>query len=193
MDTKNTNIFISVGLVIVLAVAVTLYLSSQQKETTTSESLESAVVQEDTETTGQLEPAEETEQTEINMQDNTEEVVETQEVADENPATNEIPGQYVEYYDGIIQATSGEKVLFFHADWCIQCRRLEDDITAQGVPSGVTIIEVDFDNSQDLRSKYSVNQQTTLVRVGNTGEELAKYSAYSSPDFQSVLSGLNLL
>lgn len=113
------------------------------------------------------------------------------EVNSSTEAVEEIqPGEYIEYYDGAIGQTAGTKILFFHADWCIQCKRLEDDIIASGLPAGVTIFEVDFDSRQDLRSQYSVTLQTTLVRVDDNGNELASYGAYSNPDIQTVLDNL---
>lgn len=99
-------------------------------------------------------------------------------------------GQYVVYSDGIIDKTEGTKILFFHASWCTQCRDLEKDIKAKGVPAGVTIIKVDYENSQDLKKKYEVKLQTTLVKVDDNGNLLKKYVAYQEPSVQSVIENL---
>lgn len=102
----------------------------------------------------------------------------------------ETPGQYVEYYDGIVQQLAGDNILFFHADWCPQCVKLEEDIKAKGLPNNVNIIEVDFDERTDLRRQYGVNFQTTLVKVDGSGAEVARYGAYSTPDIDTVLQNL---
>src|SRR3990167_5997824 len=62
--------------------------------------------------------------------------------------SNEIPvktakGSYVEYASDILAKTSGQKVLFFHAAWCPQCRAIEAGIKKDGVPAGITVIKVD--------------------------------------------------
>ncbi len=96
-------------------------------------------------------------------------------------------GHYVDYTDGAIAATPGTKLLFFHAAWCPQCRELEADIKSKGVPTGITIIKVDYDTSQALRKKYGVTLQTTIVRVDDAGKLEKKYVAYDEPSLQAVL------
>ncbi|MAP64727.1 MAG: thiol reductase thioredoxin [Microbacterium sp.] len=66
------------------------------------------------------------------------------------------PGAYVEYSENALAAAEGTRVLFFHATWCLQCRALDEDIVAEGVPDGVTVLKVDYDTHQDLRQKYDV-------------------------------------
>jgi len=105
----------------------------------------------------------------------------------EQPAT---AGAYVDYSDTAIANAQGTVLLFFHAPWCPQCRSLEADILAQGVPAGVTIIKVDYDTHQDLRQKYGVTQQTTFVEVDATGAGLQNYVAYQDPQLQAVLDAM---
>lgn len=99
-------------------------------------------------------------------------------------------GAYVEYSDTAIANAEGRTILFFHAPWCPQCRSLESDILAVGVPAGVTIIKVDYDSHQDLRQKYGVTQQTTLVEVDAAGNGLQNYLAYGDPRLQVVLDAM---
>lgn len=99
-------------------------------------------------------------------------------------------GSYENYSANIISATEGTKILFFHAPWCPQCRALESSINAGKIPSGVTIIKVDYDSSQSLRKKYGVTIQTTLVRVDDDGNLVEKFVAYESPTLQSVIDNL---
>ncbi len=100
------------------------------------------------------------------------------------------PGAYVEYSDTAIANAEGRTFLFFHAPWCPQCRSLESDILAAGVPAGITIIKVDYDSHQDLRQKYGVTQQTTLVEVDAAGNGLQNYLAYSDPRLAVVLDAM---
>lgn len=99
-------------------------------------------------------------------------------------------GSYVTYTDGIIAETGGTKLLFFHAPWCPQCRAIEADINSQGVPEGVTIIKVDYDTNQELRKKYGVTLQTTIVKVDNSGELIEKFTAYDDPSLDAVVKNL---
>jgi thiol-disulfide isomerase/thioredoxin len=96
-------------------------------------------------------------------------------------------GDYVEYSDTAIADAKGTILLFFHATWCPQCRSLDSDIVASGVPDDVTIIKVDYDSHQDLRQKYGVTMQTTFVKVDSAGDPLSSFVAYSDPRLQSVI------
>lgn len=95
-------------------------------------------------------------------------------------------GQYVTYEHGIIESTEGNKVLFFHAPWCPQCRAIESDINQQGAPDDWTIIKVDYDSNQALRQKYGVTIQTTFVKVNDEGEFVSKHVAYNEPSLDAV-------
>ncbi len=99
-------------------------------------------------------------------------------------------GTYVDYRDGIIAETTGTKLLFFHAPWCSQCRALEADIKAKGVPDNVTIIKVDFDSNQKLRQQYGVTLQTTVVKVDDDGNLLKKTVPYDEPSLATVTKEL---
>jgi thiol-disulfide isomerase/thioredoxin len=99
-------------------------------------------------------------------------------------------GAYVEYSDDAIARADGRVLLFFHAPWCPQCRSVESDILAEGVPAGVTIIKVDFDSRQDLRQQYGVTLQTTFVEVDAEGDELQKHVAYDDPHLAAVVAAM---
>lgn len=100
------------------------------------------------------------------------------------------PGQYVDYSPELVASTKGDKLLFFHADWCSQCQALEEDIETSGVPDGVTIFKVDYDSNQDLRQEYGVTLQTTMVKVDDDGEKIDSYVAYEEPTLDSVTAAL---
>ncbi len=100
-------------------------------------------------------------------------------------------GSYVEYSDTAIADAAGTTaILFFHAPWCPQCRAVEADIMAAGVPEGVTIIKVDYDSRQDLRQQYGVTLQTTFVRVDASGGLVESFVAYDTPTLGSVIDAL---
>ena len=99
-------------------------------------------------------------------------------------------GAYVEYSDDAIAQAEGRVLLFFHAPWCPQCRSVESDILAQGVPDGVTIIKVDYDSRQDLRQQYGVTLQTTFVEVDADGAEVQKHVAYDDPHLDAVVAAM---
>jgi thiol-disulfide isomerase/thioredoxin len=106
------------------------------------------------------------------------------------PPPSDTAGAYVEYSDDAIAQAEGRVLLFFHAPWCPQCRSVESDILAQGVPDGVTIIKVDYDSRQDLRQQYGVTLQTTFVEVDAEGTELQKHVAYDDPHLDAVIAAM---
>ena len=108
----------------------------------------------------------------------------------EPPSPAATAGAYVEYSDDAIAQAEGRVLLFFHAPWCPQCRSVESDILAEGVPDGVTIIKVDYDSRQDLRQRYGVTLQTTFVEVDADGAELQKHVAYDDPHLDAVVAAM---
>ncbi len=75
-------------------------------------------------------------------------------------------------------AAKGDVVLFFRALWCPTCRALDADINAnlKNIPTNLTILIVDYDNSTDLKKKYGVTYQHTLVQVDKSGTLLKKWT-----------------
>lgn len=99
-------------------------------------------------------------------------------------------GAYVDYTEEAFASAKGEKLLFFHAPWCPQCRALDKSIKASDLPDGVTIFKVDYDSRQALREKYGVTLQTTVVKTDESGNKTGSYVAYDEPTFQSVKRAL---
>ena len=97
-------------------------------------------------------------------------------------------GEYLDYYDGAIAETPGLKVLFFHASWCPKCRALDEDIEANEIPAGMTIFKVDFDTATDLKQKYAVTLQTTIVYVDDEGDVLAKGVLYNDTTLDALIA-----
>lgn len=113
-------------------------------------------------------------------------------ITNENGEQVTVPagGAYVNYNEQVFAETQGRRVLFFHAGWCPQCRALETDIKKQGVPDGMTIFRVNYDTANDLKKKYGVTLQTTIVEVDGNGNEIHKFVAYDDPTLQAVMNAL---
>jgi thiol-disulfide isomerase/thioredoxin len=99
-------------------------------------------------------------------------------------------GRYTDYSAEAVAEADGRKWLFFHAPWCPQCRELEADIFNRGVPEGLTIFKVDFDTSTELKQRYGVTLQTTVVEIDDEGNEVGKFTAYNDPSLGAVLDAL---
>lgn len=97
-----------------------------------------------------------------------------------------VKGSYQDYSEEVVAKATGDKVLFFHAPWCPQCRELEKSIQATELPDNLTIFKVDYDSNQALRHKYGVTLQTTLVKIDDNGDKIKSYVAYGEPTFAAV-------
>jgi thiol-disulfide isomerase/thioredoxin len=91
-----------------------------------------------------------------------------------------MPAQYLPHTPTAVAtyAERGDVVLFFRASWCPSCRALDSDIVANltSAPSGLTILDVDYDMATDLRRQYGVTTQHTLVQVAADGALIKKWS-----------------
>jgi thiol-disulfide isomerase/thioredoxin len=88
-------------------------------------------------------------------------------------------------YQAAASDYSGTKVvLFFNASWCSTCKIARDNFQASldEIPGDMTIVEVDFDDSQDLRTTYGVTIQHTFVQIDDNGEGLKKWSGSMTID-----------
>lgn len=93
--------------------------------------------------------------------------------------SNQGKGSY-ETYSGekLVLANEGKVVLFFRASWCPSCKAVDDDIRSNldSIPAGVTILDVDYDKSAELKRKYAVTYQHTFVQVDASGNQIAKWA-----------------
>jgi len=101
-------------------------------------------------------------------------------------------GSY-ETYDAskISRASEGTVILFFHASWCPSCRALNSNIekNISAIPEQVSILKTDYDTETELKKKYGVTYQHTLVQVDQNGEMIKKWSG--SPNLSSLLSQIS--
>jgi thiol-disulfide isomerase/thioredoxin len=88
-------------------------------------------------------------------------------------------GSYEAYApEKIARAETGDVVLFFHASWCPSCRGLNADIEKhlETIPAQLSILKVDYDTETELKKKYGVTYQHTLVQVDKDGNLIKKWS-----------------
>ena len=99
-------------------------------------------------------------------------------------------GSYEAYSSEKIRVASAtdDVVLFFRASWCPTCKAVDADIKAhlKEIPASLTILDVNYDNSTDLKKKYGVTYQHTFVQVDAQGNLIKKWSG--SPTLASLVS-----
>lgn len=92
-------------------------------------------------------------------------------------------GMYTAYSpEKLANAESGDVVLFFKASWCPSCRTVDADIKSNltSVPKNLTILELDYDKTADLKKTYGVTSQHTFVQVDKDGKMIKKWSGGST-------------
>ena len=95
------------------------------------------------------------------------------------------PGAYVVYSESWNLNNNdkeGKLILFFKASWCPTCKALDKDIKENSlkIPFGFWILDVDYDKYNDLKKKYGVTYQHTLVQINGKGEIIKKWSGSST-------------
>lgn len=108
--------------------------------------------------------------------------IEGQIIESENGQDELKSGYYKPYSEENLDLVETEKiVLFFHATWCPSCRALNQDVENNigSIPSELTILKVDYDKETELKRKYGVTTQHTLVQIDESGNLLKKWSGGS--------------
>lgn len=101
-------------------------------------------------------------------------------------------GSYQSYSEEkIALAETGKVVIFFHASWCPSCKALNNDIenNLASIPAGVIILKADYDKETELKKKYGVTTQHTLVQVDKDGGLIKKWSGGSK--LENIISQIN--
>ena len=87
--------------------------------------------------------------------------------------------RYVPYSKLAFDAAQGtQRVLFFAAAWCPNCRAADADITRNlgKIPANVTIFKTDYDREGALKKMYGITYQHTFVLVDRDGKALKKWA-----------------
>ena len=82
-------------------------------------------------------------------------------------------------------------VLDFHASWCPTCRaqaKAFEALLKEEKLSGITVYKVDFDNSDDLKKKYGVMKQSTLILFKDKKEVDRNMGVKDLDDLRAFLS-----
>ena len=165
---KTTGIII--GIIVVIIIAGGIYASmNKSDDVMMDENMDESPEMEDDKT----------------MQDD-----DTNEMADEDGMMKS--GSYEAYApEKLVRAETGDVVLFFHASWCPSCRGLNADIekNLEAIPSEVSILKIDYDTESELKKKYGVTYQHTLVQVDADGNLVKKWSG--SPTLSRLVSEIN--
>lgn len=97
--------------------------------------------------------------------------------------TPTVAGTFSDYSaEKLSLAQNGTVVLFFHANWCPSCRGLENDINASlsAIPENTHILKLDYDTETELKKKYGVVRQHTLVVIDANGTEIKKITGLTN-------------
>ena len=78
-------------------------------------------------------------------------------------------------YDAKNLPTTGDIVLFFHADRCPTCNEAEKNFLESWIPEGLTILKVNFDTERELRQKYAILTQTSYVLIKPDGTMIKRW------------------
>lgn len=164
----NKNIGIIVGVIALIVIVGGVYSSMNKKEEMTKkESMQDDSMMKN----------------EKKMMEDDSEVKDDTSMMNEESAEMMKAGSYEEYSaDKITRAETGDVVLFFHASWCPSCRGLNSSIESNlsSIPEGVTILKADYDKEVELKKKYGVTTQHTLVQVDKYGNMINKWSGGST-------------
>jgi len=91
-------------------------------------------------------------------------------------------GLYLPYTPTALAQASDDIVLFFYASWSPASITTHKDIIAKKATllKDLTLLQVNFDDSDTMKQQYGVTEQNTFVQVTNTGELIKKWRGANS-------------
>lgn len=86
-------------------------------------------------------------------------------------------GIYLPYTNTAVAQAKGDIVLFFYANWCPTCIKVNKNIeeNLKKIPKNLTILRVNFDDATELLQTYGITEQHTFVQIDNTGKLIKKW------------------
>jgi len=94
-------------------------------------------------------------------------------------------GQYLDYDASAVANSEAENiVLVFTATWCPSCRALDANISKNlnNIPADTEIYKVDYDTQTELKKKYGITMQHTMVVIDKEGNMINKWSGGTTLD-----------
>jgi len=90
----------------------------------------------------------------------------------DTPAAEVSTSMYKTFTASAEEAVKGNEpyVLFFHFAWCSTCKALDKDLTAQASDLKGTVLKADFDADTELKAKYGVTTQHSILFFNKEGE-----------------------
>ncbi|MBI3576653.1 thioredoxin family protein [Candidatus Gottesmanbacteria bacterium] len=72
----------------------------------------------------------------------------------------------------------GRAVIYFWAGWCPTCKALNQELIQRSkeLPEDVTVLKINYDQELDLKKKYHIVTQHTLVLVDKNGNEVKQWT-----------------
>lgn len=75
--------------------------------------------------------------------------------------------------------------LFFHAEWCSTCIKLQKKILATEFPEGALLLIVNFDEETELKKEFGIRKQTSIVLLDADGET---FEVVTNPPVETIVS-----
>ena len=110
-------------------------------------------------------------------------------IQEENKSINMSNSNYKEYSKDAVMSSQWDILLFFHASWCPKCAKLDSMLISSDIPDNLTILKVDYDNSQDLKEMYEVQMHSTIVQIDNEWNMIKKW--IWSSNLEEILSEIS--
>lgn len=112
--------------------------------------------------------------------------------ASQQHTATQISPQYFTYSDELLAEslkTGKRVVLYFYAPWCTTCTGFDQELREKHsqLPPNVIVLQIQYDQSLDLRSQYNVSYQHTLILLDEKGQTK---EMWIGGDFASVLQYL---
>lgn len=100
-----------------------------------------------------------------------------------------LASSYIDFSQAQYDQMKGNEpfALFFHAEWCPKCQKLDSEITEKQSELKGKILKTDFDQETELKKEFGVNIQTTFVIFDASGQVSTKLTNPSLEELNTAL------